>query len=59
MWMGRRWGATSGVPQGSVLPTVKFLIYMDDKVDEVSSYTHTSLLADDAKMLKKTCDIER
>jgi len=38
---------TSGVPQGSVLAPVMFLIYINDMPEGVS------LLADDAKLLRK------
>jgi len=41
----------SGVPQGSVLAPVMFLVYMNDMVEGVNSYV--SLFADDAKLLRK------
>ena len=41
----------SGVPQGSVLAPIMFLIYVNDITEGVSSYI--SLLADDAKLLRK------
>ena len=41
----------SGVPQGSVLAPIMFLIYVNDMTEWVSSYI--SLFADDAKLLRK------
>ena len=41
----------SGVPQGSVLAPVMFLVYINDMTKGVNSYM--SLFADDAKLLRK------
>ena len=41
----------SGVPQGSVLAPIMFLIYVNDMTEGVSSYI--SLFADDATLLRK------
>ena len=41
----------SGVPQGSVLAPIMFLIHVNDMIEGVSSYI--SLFADDAKLLRK------
>ena len=44
-----QWGAVkSGVPQGSVLGTILFLIYVSDISDDVSS--NVILFADDIKL---------
>ena len=41
----------SGVPQGSVLAPIMFLIYVNYMTEEISSYI--SLFADNAKLLRK------
>ena len=41
----------SGVPQGSVLAPIMFLVYVNDMTEGVSSYI--SLFADDLKLLRK------
>ena len=41
----------SGVPQGSVLAPVMFLVYVNYMTEEV--YSYMSLFADDAKLLRK------
>ena len=44
------WGEVkSGVPQGSVLAPIIFLVYVNDMTKQVNSYI--SLFADDAKLL--------
>lgn len=41
----------SGVPRGSVLAQIMFLIYKNDIVQEIDSYS--SLLPDDAKVMNE------
>ena len=42
---------TSGVPQGSVLAPIMFMVYINDIVEGVNSYMN--LFADDAKLLRR------
>ena len=46
----------SGIPQGSVLAPIMFAVYINDMVENVTSYA--SLFADDAKILRKVKDME-
>lgn len=49
---------TSGVPQGSVLAPVMFLVYINDMPTNISTGSYMSMFADDAKILRKVHDKE-
>ena len=42
----------SGVPQGSILGPVLFILYVNDMVSQVSDNTRVNLFADDAKVIR-------
>ena len=44
---------TSGVPQGSVLAPLMFLIYVNDLGEDISVNSYISMFADDAKIQRK------
>ena len=47
----------SGVPQGSVLAPIMFLIYINDIAEGISPTSYLDMFADDAKISKKVTDI--
>ncbi len=44
---------TSGVPQGSVLAPIMFLVFINDINDNIGSEGYMNMFADDAKMQRK------
>ena len=45
----------SGVPQGSILGSLLFVLFIDDMTREISEGTGIALYADDTKIWRRIC----